>query len=75
MIQNSTILINDNEVLKIVGNVSNGIKISEVVTALTTNCQISPSRARYIVRSVLDRGEIHTDSKFRLHLTNRKEQQ
>jgi hypothetical protein len=58
-----------NEVLQIVGNASNGVKISEVVNALAMSCQILSPRARYIVRAVLDRGRIHTDSKFRLHLT------
>ena len=57
-----------NEVLQIVGNASNGIKISEVVNALATNCRILTPKARYIVRAVLDRGKIRTDSKFRLHL-------
>jgi hypothetical protein len=61
-----------NEVLQIVGNASNGIKISEVVNALAMSCQILYPRARYIVRAVLDRGGIHTDSKFRLHLTDGK---
>jgi hypothetical protein len=56
-----------NEVLQIVGNTSNGVKISEVVDALAANCGVSSSRARYIVRGVLDRLEIRTDSKFRLH--------
>jgi hypothetical protein len=60
------------EVLKIVGNASNGVKISEVVNALAINCHIPFPRSRYIVRAVLDRRKIHTDSKFRLHLTKEK---
>jgi hypothetical protein len=61
-----------NEVLTIVDNASNGAKISEVVNALAMNCHIEHPRARYIVRAVIDRGGIHTDSKFRLHLTEGK---
>jgi hypothetical protein len=61
-----------NEVLNIVGNASNGVKISDVVNTLATNCHILPPKARYIVRAVLDREKIHTDSKFRLHLTKGK---
>jgi hypothetical protein len=61
-----------NEVLKIVGNASNGVKISDVVNTLAKNCHIDHPRARYIVRAVIDRSYINTDSKFRLHLTEGK---
>jgi hypothetical protein len=61
-----------NEVLQIVGNASNGVKISDVVNTLAMNCHIEHPRARYIVRAVIDRSNIHTDSKFRLHLTEEK---
>jgi hypothetical protein len=56
------------EALRIVGNAINGIKISETVDTLATSCNILPPQARYIVRAVIDRCEVHTDSKFRLHL-------
>jgi hypothetical protein len=61
-----------NEVLNIVGNASNGVKISDVVNTLAMNCHMLSPRARYIVRAVLDGGKIHTDSKFRLYLTKGK---
>jgi hypothetical protein len=59
-----------NEVLKIVKNASKGVKISDVVNTLAINCHILHPRARYIVRAVLDRGKIRTDSKFMLHSIN-----
>ena len=46
-----------------------GVKISEVVEFLAKDRNIPLSKARFVVRSALDRGKLRTDRKFRLHLT------
>jgi hypothetical protein len=58
------------EIAKVVARQGDeGIKISEVVNALTRDQKMPPSRARYVVRSALDKGKVRTDRNFRLHLT------
>ena len=58
------------EIAKLVGRRgADGIKISEVVDELTKTQQMPASKARYVVRSAIDKGAVRTDRNFKLHLT------
>lgn len=58
------------EVTKVVRKYGDsGMKISDAVAELSKARQIPAPKARYVVRTAIDKGALRTDRNFKLHLT------